>query len=134
MLSFSRDPRTRARALFRRLAQDVLIFGNAYRERIDNRLDQPLRLEVPLAKDARRGEDLARYYFVPDWGRETRIGNPVFHVMQPDVSREIYGLPESLAAHRVPPQLLGIIPNNTGGSGDVEKAARVFAINEIAPL
>lgn len=39
-----------------------------------------------------------------------------------------------LAAHRVPPQLMGIIPNNTGGFGDAEKAARVFTINEIKPL
>lgn len=39
-----------------------------------------------------------------------------------------------LAAHRVPPQLMGMMPNNTGGFGDVEKAARVFARNEIAPL
>lgn len=39
-----------------------------------------------------------------------------------------------LAAHRVPPVLMGMMPNNTGGFGDVEKAARVFARNEIAPL
>ncbi|MGF7452453.1 phage portal protein [Pasteurella bettyae] len=39
-----------------------------------------------------------------------------------------------LAAHRVPPQLMGIIPTNTGGFGDVDKAARVFFINEIMPL
>lgn len=39
-----------------------------------------------------------------------------------------------LAAHRVPPQLMGMLPNNTGGFGDVEKAAMVFARNEIAPL
>lgn len=39
-----------------------------------------------------------------------------------------------LAAHRVPPQLLGMPPNNTGGFGDVEKAARVFARNELMPL
>lgn len=39
-----------------------------------------------------------------------------------------------LAAHRVPPQLMGIIPTNTGGFGDVEKAGRVFFINEIIPL
>lgn len=39
-----------------------------------------------------------------------------------------------LAAHRVPPQLMGIIPNNTGGFGDVAKAAEVFFINEIQPL
>ena len=39
-----------------------------------------------------------------------------------------------LAAHRVPPQLMGILPNNVCGFGDVEKAARVFYVNEIMPL
>ncbi|EIT4025620.1 capsid portal protein, partial [Escherichia coli] len=37
-------------------------------------------------------------------------------------------------AHRVPPQMMGIIPNNTGGFGDVEKASRVFVRNELMPL
>lgn len=39
-----------------------------------------------------------------------------------------------LAAHRVPPQLMGIMPNNTGGFGDVKKAAEAFSINEIEPI
>lgn len=39
-----------------------------------------------------------------------------------------------LAAHRVPPQLMGIIPSNTGGFGDASKAAEVFYHNEILPL
>jgi PBSX family phage portal protein len=41
---------------------------------------------------------------------------------------------DMLAAHRVPPQLMGILPTNTGGFGDVEKAARVFVRNELIPL
>ncbi len=41
---------------------------------------------------------------------------------------------DMLSVHRVPPQLMGILPNNTAGFGDVEKAARVFATNEIRPL
>jgi PBSX family phage portal protein len=41
---------------------------------------------------------------------------------------------DQLAVHRVPPQLMGIIPSNTGGFGDVEKAAKVFARNEVAPM
>lgn len=41
---------------------------------------------------------------------------------------------DMLAAHRVPPQLLGIVPNNTGGFGAVEPAANVFAQNELEPL
>ena len=39
-----------------------------------------------------------------------------------------------LAAHRVPPQLLGIVPTNNGGFGDVTSAAEVFVKNEIRPL
>lgn len=41
---------------------------------------------------------------------------------------------DQLAGHRVPPQLMGILPNNTGGFGDAEKAALIFAANEIEPL
>ncbi|MDF3821699.1 phage portal protein [Leptospira sp. 96542] len=39
-----------------------------------------------------------------------------------------------LAAHRVPPQLMGIVPGNTGGFGAVMPAAQVFVRNEIKPL
>lgn len=39
-----------------------------------------------------------------------------------------------LAAHRVPPQLLGVVPANAGGFGDVAKADEVFFRNEIEPL
>jgi capsid portal protein len=39
-----------------------------------------------------------------------------------------------LAAHRVPPQLIGIVPSNTGGFGAANTAAEVFGANEIAPL
>lgn len=41
---------------------------------------------------------------------------------------------DMMAAHRVPPQMMGIMPNNVGGFGDVEKAARVFVRNELQPL
>jgi capsid portal protein len=41
---------------------------------------------------------------------------------------------DQLAGHRIPPQLLGVVPQNAGGFGDIEKAARVFYANEIRPL
>ncbi|TBL61247.1 phage portal protein [Hafnia alvei] len=41
---------------------------------------------------------------------------------------------DMLAAHRVPPQMMGIIPNNTGGFGNVGKASKVFVRNELIPL
>ena len=39
-----------------------------------------------------------------------------------------------LAAHRVPPQLLGIVPGNTGGFGVADTAATLFMQHEIQPL
>lgn len=39
-----------------------------------------------------------------------------------------------LAAHRVPPQLLGLVPTGTTGFGSVVPAAQVFAANELLPL
>lgn len=61
---------------------------------------------------------------------------PVSEVAAKDEFFNIKGVTRDdvLAAHRVPPQLLGIIPNNTGGFGDIEKAAKVFARNELKPL
>lgn len=39
-----------------------------------------------------------------------------------------------LAAHRIPPQLIGAMPVGNGSFGDIEKAARVYAINELTPV
>ncbi|WP_319929179.1 hypothetical protein [Xenorhabdus santafensis] len=36
-----------------------------------------------------------------------------------------------LAIHRVPPQLMSELPSDNGNYGDVEKAAKVFSINEL---
>lgn len=39
-----------------------------------------------------------------------------------------------LAAHRTPPQLLGVVPQNNGGFGDVRSANDMFFINEVMPI
>jgi len=39
-----------------------------------------------------------------------------------------------LAAHRMPPQLMGLVPFNSGGFGTPISAAKVFARNELGPL
>ncbi|MDH1070188.1 phage portal protein [Acinetobacter johnsonii] len=39
-----------------------------------------------------------------------------------------------LAALRIPPQLMGIVPSNAGGFGDIKSASEVFYHNEILPL
>lgn len=41
---------------------------------------------------------------------------------------------DMMAAHRVPPQMMGIMPNNVVGFGDVEKASLEFVRNELIPL
>lgn len=41
---------------------------------------------------------------------------------------------DMLAAHRVPPQLLGIVPKNAGGFGNVNDAARTFYQMEISAI
>lgn len=41
---------------------------------------------------------------------------------------------DQLAAHRIPPQLMGVVPSNAGGFGSITQAATVFAINELQPL
>jgi len=39
-----------------------------------------------------------------------------------------------MSAHRVPPQMMGVMPNNAGGFGDAVKASQVFVRNELTPL
>lgn len=39
-----------------------------------------------------------------------------------------------LTAHRIPPQLIGVIPTNNGGFGDIRSAADTFFRNEVGPL
>lgn len=39
-----------------------------------------------------------------------------------------------LASLRIPPQLMGIVPSNAGGFGDIKSATEVFYHNEITPL
>jgi len=40
---------------------------------------------------------------------------------------------DMLAAHRTPPQLIGVIPQNAA-LGPVDKASEIFHLNEIEPL
>ncbi|WP_375592100.1 phage portal protein [Chitiniphilus eburneus] len=223
-----------ARQAFARWALDYLVFGNGYLECVRNRLGGVMALKPSPAKYMRRGVDLDRYWWVPNFRDEHQFtAGTIHHLLEPDINQEVYGVPEYLsglnaaflnesstlfrrryykngshagvifyltdpmqdetyvddfrvaiksskgpgnfrnlflyapngkkdglqvipvsettakdeffnvkavtrddllAAHRVPPQLMGILPNNTGGFGDAAKAAQVFAINEIQPI
>ncbi len=92
---------------FSRFVQDYLVFGNAYLEKRTNRLGGVLALEPALAKFTRRGTDLDTYWFV-QYGMNTQpyefTKGSVFHLMEPDLNQEVYGLPEYLSA--IPSTLL----------------------------
>lgn len=218
---------------FARLVMDYLIFGNAFLERIENRMGGTLSLKPALAKYTRAMKG-GRFLFLTELGQEYEFREgSILHLMAPDINQEIYGLPgyiaalqsallneastlfrrkyylngshagfilhmtdatntqedvdgikealkqakgpgnfrnmfiyspggkadglkvipiaevaakdefmniknvtrdDVLAAHRVPPQLMGIVPNNTGGFGNIKDAASVFNRNELIPL
>lgn len=86
---------------FSRFVQDYLVFGNAYLELRTNRLGSPMELKPSLAKYTRRGVDLDTYWFVQyglgvdPYQFDTAS---VFHLLEPDINQEIYGLPEYLSA------------------------------------
>ena len=223
-----------SRQAFSALATDYLVFGNCYLEQVRGRLGKLLQLRPARAKYVRRGADLERYFWVPNWADRSEFApGSLIHILEPDINQEVYGVPDylgalqsiylnenatlfrrkyylngshagfimyvsdaaqnqndiddmrsalkeskgvgnfrnlflyspngkkdgiqiipisevaakdefasiknitrddQLAGHRIPPQLMGIIPNNTGGFGDIEKAARVFVVNELEPL
>jgi PBSX family phage portal protein len=218
---------------FEAFATDYLVFAHAYLEQIPAMSGRLLTLKRSPALYTRVGVKGQSCWFVPYTGEAFAFQNPVCQLFAPDVSQEIYGVPEYLsalhsaqlnksatlfrrkyydngshagfilymtdaaqqtadidalrealrnskgpgnfrnlfmyapngkkdglqlipisevaakddfaaikntsrddilAAHRVPPQLLGMIPTNAGGFGDVEKAKQVFMENEIAPI
>ena len=92
---------------FARFVQDYLVFGNAYLEKRTNRLGGVLTLEPALAKYTRRGIDPDTYWFA-QYGYNSQPyqfdEGGVFHLMEPDVNQELYGMPEYLSA--IPSALL----------------------------
>lgn len=86
---------------FTRFVQDYLVFGNAYLEKRTNRLGGVLLLEPTLAKYTRRRVDLDAYWFV-QYGMTTQpyefMPGSIFHLLEPDINPEIYGLPGYLSA------------------------------------
>ena len=84
---------------FSKFALDYLVFGNAFAELRRNTLGQPLRLETSPAKYTRRGVEDGVYWFVGEWKEAHQFDtDQVFHLIEPDINQELYGLPEYLSA------------------------------------
>lgn len=87
------------RKTFGAWALDFLTFGNAYLERRRAFTGRAITLRHALGKYVRRGQDLDRYFFVRGWHDEHEFERgSVFHLAEPDIHQEVYGLPEYLAA------------------------------------
>ncbi|SOE91857.1 phage portal protein, PBSX family [Burkholderia sp. D7] len=88
-----------SRESFRRMALDFLTFGNGYVERQKNRLGQVMKYESAPAKYLRRKPDMISYVMTDGLRvkHEFEAGS-VFHLIEPDINQEVYGLPEYLGA------------------------------------
>lgn len=84
---------------FERIALDYLVFGNGYLQRIDNRLNEPLKFKGLMAKYTRRMKDPAEFLQLIN-GYEEFILPPgtVCHLKSMDLDQEIYGSPEYISA------------------------------------
>ncbi len=86
-----------SRSDFSRLALDYLTFGNGYLEQIKSRTGKTIELKHSLSKFMRRGPDAA-YWFVQGFQSEHKFVNNIFHLVEPDLNQEIYGVPEYMSA------------------------------------
>lgn len=89
-----------SRRAFAALALDYLVMGNGYLRRVRAVSGKPMRYEHELAKYMRRGvRDMDQFFFVHGWTESTEFDpGSVFQLMEPDISQEIYGVPEYLSA------------------------------------
>ena len=85
---------------FERWALDFIQMGNGYLERIPNMNGTVARLDFSPARHTRRGVEEGRFWFVENGIGQEHEFEPgaVFHLQQPDVRQEIYGMPEWISA------------------------------------
>ncbi len=85
---------------FERFAIDFLQLGNAYLEWIPNLAGRLAQAAYAPALHLRAGVEADVYWFVngPMGDAHAFDAGRIFHLMQPDVAQEVYGLPEWLSA------------------------------------
>lgn len=99
LLSTFKPSKLLSRGDFSKLALDFLIFGNAYLERINSIGGKAMQLRHALAKYVRRGLKDDLYWWVQGLRQEQELKRgSIWHMIEPDVHQEIYGLPEYIGA------------------------------------
>lgn len=88
-----------SRTAFSRWALDYLWSGNGYLERRDARSGRVMSLDPALALYTRRGKEPDSFWFIQGWQNEHEFPRgKVFHLLEPDIRQEIYGLPDYIPA------------------------------------
>lgn len=84
---------------FSRYALDYLVFGNAFLEERTGMTGKPLKLETSPAKYTRRGIEDDVYWYIQSYTQPHKFRpGSVFHLLEPDINQELYGMPEYLSA------------------------------------
>jgi len=84
---------------FSRFVLDFLVFGNAFFEKRFSETGRVLKLEASPAKYTRRGVEPDSYWYVPTFSNPHQfMPGSVFHLLEPDINQELYGMPEYLSA------------------------------------
>ncbi len=78
---------------------DYLVFANGYLEKRMSVTGQLLKLETSPAKYTRRGVEDGVYWYVSNYTQPHPFApDSVFHLLEPDINQELYGMPEYLSA------------------------------------
>lgn len=84
---------------FSRFILDFLVFGNAFLEARKSVTDKVIRLDTSPAKYTRRGVEEDTYWYIQNFTKPHQFApGSVFHLLEPDINQELYGMPEYLSA------------------------------------
>jgi len=84
---------------FTRFALDYMVFGNAFIEQRRSITGRPLKYETSPAKYTRRGVEQDTYWYIQNYTKPHQFApGSVFHLLEPDINQELYGMPEYLSA------------------------------------
>ncbi|APG20019.1 Presumed portal vertex protein [Kosakonia radicincitans] len=84
---------------FSRFVLDFLVFGNAFLEKRLSVSGKTLKLETSPAKYTRRGVEQNTYWYIQNYTKPHQFApGSVFHLLEPDINQELYGMPEYLSA------------------------------------
>ena len=101
---------------------------------IDDVTEEEIKQKIEASKGV--GNFRSMYLNLKSGGDKAVQVIPVGHEPQRDDFLRIkqVSADDVIVAHRVPPALAGVKPDNVGGFGDIEKIARIYIQNELIPL